>query len=213
MRRILACQDIEELCRILRPTLTLIQSKGEVIDYANLLEDLCFFERDTQRKQAKWAQWFYGVAFKKQQEGGCLMLYASVLELDRQASKALKVTDLYALHRVVYSLFEDVRTDCDKNGSVPSGIQWVDKGGDAFQRNILMLSDREPRASHVALEGKVRSKPLSATFLQYPCYRFEVVMNPTKRARHSSKNSANQRQRGDWYVVYGKSAFKLGISS
>lgn len=32
--------------------------------------------------------------------------YISVLRLDRAAIKALKITDLYSLHRVVYGLFE-----------------------------------------------------------------------------------------------------------
>ena len=39
--------------------------------------------------------------------------YTSVLRLDRAAVKALKVTDLYSLHRVVYSLFDDVRTEAE----------------------------------------------------------------------------------------------------
>lgn len=57
-----------------------------------------------------------------------MTLYASVLRLDRAAVKALRVTDLYSLHRVVYGLFEDVRSEAQKQASEPSGIQWVDKG-------------------------------------------------------------------------------------
>ncbi|HHS8628828.1 TPA: hypothetical protein ACTVA4_000021 [Klebsiella pneumoniae] len=38
-------------------------------------------------------------------------LFASALHLERSAVKALKISDAYSLHRVVYSLFADARTD------------------------------------------------------------------------------------------------------
>lgn len=116
-----------------------------------------------------------------------MMMYASVLKLNRQASKALQVKDIYSLHRVVYSLFEDTRTAADKAASVPSGIQWVDKGGDAVSRTILMLSDRLPRISEPVLEGLVNSKPIAESFFNYPHYRFEVVLNPTQRDKTTGK--------------------------
>ena len=115
------------------------------------------------------------------------MLYASVLKLNRKASKTLQIKDLYSLHRVVYSLFEDTRTAADKNASVPSGIQWVDKGGDARTRTILMLSDRLPRPSEPILEGLVNSKPITDAFFKYTHYRFEVVLNPTQREKQTGK--------------------------
>lgn len=43
-----------------------------------------------------------------------MSLIASVLYLDREAIKALRVTDPYSLHRVVYSLYPDVRSETDK---------------------------------------------------------------------------------------------------
>ena len=58
-----------------------------------------------------------------------MALFASVLRLDRAASHALKITDTYSLHRVVYSLFDDVRSEEEKHACISSGIQWVDKGG------------------------------------------------------------------------------------
>lgn len=111
-------------------------------------------------------------------------LFASVLRLDRQAIKALRVTDLYSLHRVVYDLFNDVRTREQKLASVSSGIQWVDKGGDHQYRNIFILSCRlptEPRA------GIIETKPLPANYLDHQCYRFSVTINPCKRENISRK--------------------------
>ncbi|WP_333850206.1 type I-E CRISPR-associated protein Cse2/CasB [Leclercia sp.] len=60
LRRLLACDDVEELCRILRPLLSLIQNRVQQIDYASFLEDLCWFDSATMRVKTRWAQQFYG---------------------------------------------------------------------------------------------------------------------------------------------------------
>ena len=63
LRRLLACEDSEEVCRILRPLLTLIRSRvSQPLDYATLLEDLRWFHRSADRAKARWAQQFYGRA-------------------------------------------------------------------------------------------------------------------------------------------------------
>ena len=61
LRRLLACDDTEEVCRILRPLLSLIRSRvSQPLDYAALLEDLRWFHRSGDRARARWAQQFYG---------------------------------------------------------------------------------------------------------------------------------------------------------
>ncbi len=60
LRRLLACDDLEELTRILRPLLSLIQSKAKPLDYVKLLNQLRFFTRNSQSIKARWAQEFYG---------------------------------------------------------------------------------------------------------------------------------------------------------
>ncbi|HDX8386041.1 MULTISPECIES: type I-E CRISPR-associated protein Cse2/CasB [Aeromonas] len=61
LRRLLACDDTEEVCRILRPLLTLIRSRvKQPLDYAALLVDLRWFHRSADRAKARWAQQFYG---------------------------------------------------------------------------------------------------------------------------------------------------------
>lgn len=114
-----------------------------------------------------------------------VLAYASVLQLSRSDIKTLKIKDAYTLHKVVYGLFEDVRSETEKQGSVASGIVYVDKGGDFNVRRILILSTRKP---HLTPQfGEVETKAVHASFLAYKRYAFEVTLNPTKRDRNSGK--------------------------
>lgn len=116
-----------------------------------------------------------------------MSLIASVLHLDRKAVQRLKIKDIYGLHKAVYSLFPDVRSVEEKQGSTPSGFIYADQGGDYKSRKILLLSDRQPIAKIQGEYGEVQSKPISAEFLQYDTYRFKVTVNPTRRDSASRK--------------------------
>lgn len=117
-------------------------------------------------------------------------LYASALHLDRTAVKALKITDMYSLHRVVYSLFPDVRSEHEKQSHIQSGIVYADQGGDFHGRKVLMVSDRQP-ATHVDGQyGEVISKLIADSFLSYPRYRFKVQVNPVRKEKQTGKRVA-----------------------
>jgi CRISPR system Cascade subunit CasB len=63
LRRLLACDSVAEVCRILRPLFSLIEARSDIaLDYASLLNDLLWFGHDDaqQRIKARWAQDFYG---------------------------------------------------------------------------------------------------------------------------------------------------------
>lgn len=70
LRRLLACDSVEEACRILRPLFSLIASRGNSsIDYARLLEQLLKFHWESERIKSQWAQEFYnqGSSAEKQE--------------------------------------------------------------------------------------------------------------------------------------------------
>ena len=62
LRRLLACDSVEEACRLLRPLLRLIESKSSLTpDYAQLLRQLLRFNGESQlRVKSQWAKDFYG---------------------------------------------------------------------------------------------------------------------------------------------------------
>ncbi len=114
-------------------------------------------------------------------------MIASVLQIDRLAMKALRITDAYSLHRVVYSLYEDIRNPESKQASESSGILYADQGGDFRGRKILMLANRPPMDAVEGRYGEVQSRPIPGDFLQHGQYRFKVIVNPTRRDNVSRK--------------------------
>jgi CRISPR system Cascade subunit CasE len=139
-----------------------------------------------------------------------ILAYASVLRLSRSDLNVLKIKDAYGLHRVIYGLFEDNRTQAEKLASVPSGIVYTDKGGDFKNRQILMLSNRKPHQTPQF--GKVETKPIPSGFLNHAGYAFEVTLNPGKRDKQTGKIVA-LRTREDieqWFL--GRSSQSWGFS-
>lgn len=116
-----------------------------------------------------------------------MSMVASVLHLDRRSVNALRITDAYSLHRVVYSLYEDARNADEKQASTASGILFADQGGDHRGRKILMLSNREPNSAVDGVYGEVRTKLIPDDFLEHDSYRFKVIVNPTRRDSASRK--------------------------
>lgn len=131
-----------------------------------------------------------------------MTMIASVLHLDRRAVKELRITDAYSLHRVVYSLYEDIRDEAQKKSSTASGILYADQGGDVRGRKILMLANRDPMSAVDEQYGEVLSKPIPDDFLEYDTYRFKVIVNPTRRNRTSRKLMAVRGREavGHWFM-------------
>lgn len=131
-----------------------------------------------------------------------MTMFASVLQLDRKAVKALRITDAYSLHRVVYSLYDDVRDAAAKSSSVSSGILYADQGGDHRVRRVLMLADRAPATVVDGQYGDVQSKPIPDGFLHHAHYRFKVIINPTRRENATGKLIPLRRRQAvaEWFL-------------
>jgi len=72
LRRLLACSDVSEVCRVLRPLLSLINSRVPgALDYARLLSQLLRFRYVDGREsvRAQWAQEFYGKVAQENDQG------------------------------------------------------------------------------------------------------------------------------------------------
>jgi CRISPR system Cascade subunit CasE len=139
-------------------------------------------------------------------------LYAAVLRLSRSDVKALKITDAYSLHRVVYDLFDDVRSEQQKQASIPSGILYADKGGDFNSRLLLMLANRRPNPAPEF--GKVESKTISERFLQHNRYAFEVTVNPCKRDQQTGKIVAVRGREGitRWFIERAEKSWGFKVN-
>lgn len=104
-------------------------------------------------------------------------MIASMLKLNRSDCKALKITDAYSIHRVVYELFPGESRN----------FLFADKSGDFNTRQILILSEHSPKAPQF---GEIDSKPIPDSFLEQDHYGFEVTLNPTKRDKQTGKTVA-----------------------
>ena len=99
------------------------------------------------------------------------MMYLSAYRLSRTDSRHLRLTDCYSVHRVVYDLFDPVRSEGEQTHS---GILYVDKGEDRQERLVLILSNRLPKTPAY---GKVETRTLERSHLDFSTYRFEIVVN------------------------------------
>lgn len=143
-----------------------------------------------------------------------MTMIASVLHLDRRAVKALRITDVYSLHRIIYSLYEDVRDIDEKQSSTASGILCADQGGDVRGRKILMLANREPMAAVDGQHGEVLSKPIPEDFLDHDQYRFKVIVNPTRRDSASRKLVAVRGREAvsQWFAERASSSWGFEVA-
>lgn len=142
-------------------------------------------------------------------------LIASVLHLDRSAVKALRITDPYSLHRVVYGLYPDVRDEVAKAGHQPSGILHADQGGNAHGRRILLLADRPPAEHAAGGYGDVLSKVIPINFLNHRRYRFKVIVNPTCRDSASRRliPVKGREAVAAWFTERGPASWGFCVSS
>lgn len=64
-RRLIGCDSVSEICRLLRPLLPYLASKGAALDYTRLLFDLLFWEQDI---KLRWTVHFYRKSAQEEPE-------------------------------------------------------------------------------------------------------------------------------------------------
>lgn len=139
-------------------------------------------------------------------------MIASKLSLSLSDLKALRVTDRYSIHRIVFDLFEDIRSEEEKKKSVSSGILFADKGGDRNERNILILSNRSPKTPE---RGDIQSVEIAPEFLDFSQYRFDVELNPTTRDGKSRKLIPVRSRSGieNWFLSKSEESWGFSVVS
>lgn len=140
-------------------------------------------------------------------------MIASVLELNRSDIQALRVTDTYSLHRVVYSLFEDIRTHEQKLDSAKSGILFSDSGTVDDTRRILMLSNRQPADTVNGHKVSVRSCSIDDHYLSHKTYAFNVVVNPVKSVGEARKKIAIRGKESieKWFIERAEKSWGFSV--
>jgi CRISPR system Cascade subunit CasB len=68
LRRLLACDDVQEVVTVLRPMLSLVRGRGVSVKHSQLLRDLRSFRFDPTATKAGWAADFYRTETKEKAE-------------------------------------------------------------------------------------------------------------------------------------------------
>jgi CRISPR system Cascade subunit CasE len=112
------------------------------------------------------------------------VIIAGIYHLSHKDMMVLKITDEYSIHRAMYSLFEDVRTEAEKNSSVSAGFTYSDKGNSNQGRDIYFMANREPKTDVV---GIVTFMHIGDEFLSHEKYAFKITTTPTMMKNGSKK--------------------------
>lgn len=127
------------------------------------------------------------------------MKYVHQLSISKDYILQNKVFDIYALHKIVYSHFEQTRSEQELKQSVSSGIQWKEIVDTPHSKRILIFSDR-PAIPNEGIE--LVSKTIPANLLNHSTYSFDVVVNPTYKNKGEKNYTActNHEAVTDWFM-------------
>ncbi len=122
------------------------------------------------------------------------MHFLSKIFLGVEVLHRAKICDDYSIHRLVYSLFP-------RTGEPRARFLYADKGPVQGGRMLLILSETEP-----VWPDDIQSSTtiLSEQFLSLKNYRFEVELNPVRRASADGKRRAviGQLELLQWFMEH-----------
>jgi len=109
------------------------------------------------------------------------------ITITREGYIALRLKDQYSLHRIVYDLFDDIRTDLEKNSSVSANIVWKDAGINNNCRVLFVVTNRAPIPHRHYGIMRVESKIIPEAYISHDHYRFDLVVNPITRGGENGR--------------------------
>mgnify|MGYP000908096031 CR=1 FL=1 len=148
--------------------------------------------------------------------------YLTKILISRQGYIALRLKDQYSLHRIVYDLFDDIRTDKEKQLSLKANIVWKDLGFNDNRRVILIITDRKPRPHSGHGYMTVESKLIPDSFLSHSHFRFDAVLNPVVRGgdrgrkvipvkgRENVRNWFINKSNHEWGFIANQATLDIG---
>ena len=113
--------------------------------------------------------------------------YASVLKLGRQEIKQFNIRDEYALHKVIYSLFDKENAGSERRFLYCEKGATFDLQSKEYVKQIILLSSEYPQNRVQDYCFDLQTREIPDEFLQHQQYRFEIKMNVAKRDNQSQK--------------------------
>jgi CRISPR system Cascade subunit CasE len=123
--------------------------------------------------------------------------FATTLTLNRNDHVRLKITDSYSIHRIVYSLFEDIRSAEEKMCGERSGILYCDNIRNSLSRKILIISNREPVDQNF---GAIETKTINENLFNYKNYRFSIKLNAVTRIENKKIPIKDDVEIIKWFI-------------
>ncbi|KGQ70069.1 hypothetical protein OA57_08385 [Chelonobacter oris] len=114
-------------------------------------------------------------------------LYASVLKLGRREITRFNIRDAYALHKVIYSLFDKGNAGLERRFLYCEKGTAFDLQSKEYVKQVILLSSEYPQNSVRDYCFDLKTCEIPDGFLQHQQYRFEIKMNVAKRDNQSQK--------------------------
>ncbi len=115
-----------------------------------------------------------------------MTLFVSTVGISRAAHRALKITDLYSLHRIVVDIF-GARERASITDETPSArILFASQPANEFMKRLLVFSPRSPREDYCTAGLELETKHLPESYFSHKTYRFQSCINPA--IRHPDHN-------------------------
>lgn len=108
----------------------------------------------------------------------------SQLLLNKADLIQLRITDVYSLHRLVYSCFP--LENAEQKTASPASFLFCDNGNKKNGREIIILSQTAPQAPEC---GVLESKQIPDRLLEFSRYRFAITINSVKREKKDKEEN------------------------